>query len=192
MAENSHKHGVKNGIFHMKIKILRPALPSRRRTEPPTGIVMHATAGGTLNGAIETLRQRGLSYHYTIDKDGTVTKCCPIANIAFHSGNSYGPKEADANVNRTQDKAANFIAKCSVNPYTIGISFVNWDNGKDPFTPAQEQSARDLINELKGSIPTLTFITTHARVSPRRKVDPKGYDIEKLAADTGLKSWKPA
>ena len=152
---------------------------------------MHATAGGSLNGAIETLRERGLSYHYIIDKDGTVTKCCPTTNIAFQAGNSYGPNEAKNNLSRTQDKAANFTAKCSVNPYTIGISFVNWDNGKDPFTPAQEQSARELISELKQSIPTLTFITTHARVSPKRKVDPKGYNIDKLAADTGLQSWKP-
>lgn len=175
----------------MKIKILRPALPSSRRTEPVTGIVMHATAGSSLQGAIETLRERGLSYDYIIEKDGTITKCCPTANVAFHAGNSYGPKEAEAKVSRTQDASSNFVAKCGVNPYTIGVSFVNWDNGKDPFTPAQEAAARELIKELKTALPTLKFITTHARVSPRRKVDPKGYDIDRLAADTGLQSWKP-
>jgi hypothetical protein len=49
------------------------------------GAVIHHTGGGSMSGAIETLKQRGLSYHYIIDKDGTVKQLIPGKGIGYHA-----------------------------------------------------------------------------------------------------------
>lgn len=155
-------------------------------------IVMHATAGGSLEGAIETLRDRNLSYHYIIDRDGTVTKCIPLAKTAWHAGNSYGPDEEAKKISRKQDRSHNFVAKTCVNGYSIGISFVNKDDGKQTETPAQQIAAVSLILELRQAFPSLKFVTSHAIVSPGRKVDPLGYNMDALAKAVGLPLWRPS
>lgn len=159
----------------MKISVLSPWLAHRARKRGTVidTIVMHATAGSSLIGAIETLQERGLSYHYLIEKDGTTTKCVPYQSCAFHAGASVGP----------QGKACN--------EYSIGISFVNMNNGKDPYTKEQSQAATDLIVTLRGAIPGVKWITTHYWISPGRKDDPKGFDIGALAEATSLSLWKP-
>jgi N-acetyl-anhydromuramyl-L-alanine amidase AmpD len=176
----------------MRIEVLKPFLVTKSR---PTGkkvttIVMHATAGASLDGAVSTLRERGLAYHYIIEKNGTIWKTAPYSAMASHAGNSYGPDEQKKGLSRKQNDVAKFTARCSVNAYTIGISFVNRDTGKDPFTAAQEAAARELITTLMAENPNLTWVTTHAIVSPKRKVDPNGFDIDGLARDVGLKVWR--
>jgi hypothetical protein len=49
------------------------------------GAVIHHTGGGSMSGAIETLKQRGLSYHYIIDKDGNVKQLIPGKGIGYHA-----------------------------------------------------------------------------------------------------------
>lgn len=151
-------------------------------------VVLHATGGRSLEGAIETLQQRGLSYHYLIEENGTITKCAPADSVAFHAGNSYGPHEAAAGVKTRQNKACEFTAKCSVNDYTIGIAFVNKNDGLDPYESRQQAAAEQLIRELKAVYP-LRYVTTHAIVSPGRKDDPQGYPLRGLADRVGLEPW---
>lgn len=172
---------------------LSPELSSCPRSKDVTLAVLHATAGGSVEGAIETLRQRGLSYHAIIAKNGTMTKCIKFSECGFHAGNSYGPHEQAAGVSRAQDGQGNFTAKPTpcVNGYSVGIAFVNMDDGKDPYTPEQFQAAKELIAALRGQFPKLSAITTHAIVSPRRKVDPLGFDIDKLGEAVGLPVWRP-
>lgn len=176
----------------LQTHLIRPWFAHRRR---PSGqaielIVLHATAGATLAGAVATLRERGLGYHYLIDKSGAVYKGCPVLAQTGHAGNSYGPREADAGVDRKQNRKGEFNAKCSVNPYSLGISFVNLNDGVDPYTAAQERAVRDLIVALKAVLPELSALTTHAIVSPRRKNDPLGFDVDALARDVGLAVWR--
>ena len=151
-------------------------------------VVMHATAGSSLIGAIETLRKRGLSYHYLIDKNGKIYKGCPYSLVAYHAGSSYGPKEDSARISIKQNKAAIFVAGTCVNSYSIGIAFVNKNDGIDPYTKEQFDAAEELINELSRVLP-LKHITTHYWVSPRRKTDPKGFDIVALAEAVDLDLW---
>ena len=176
----------------MQTVVVTPPLEGKPRHSDPTMIVMHATAGHTALEAIDTLRERGLSYNFIVEKDGRVFKCLPASRIAFHAGNSYGPNEQAAGVSRDQDSEGNFTAHPtpSVNGYTVGISFVNMDTGEDPYTAAQESAARELIAAVRAQFPSIHLITTHAIVSPRRKVDPLGYDIHKLSHDTGLELWQ--
>lgn len=158
----------------MVIVALDPPLQSGLR--PPGAVVdtvvLHATAGSSLAGAVQTLRLRGLSYHYLIDRSGAITKCCPASCRAFHAGQSFGPQGRWCNA------------------YSVGISFVNLNTGTDPYTRDQQRSAQALVDALKTQFP-LRWLTTHYWVSPGRKTDPKNYPVEKLALATGLKLWRP-
>lgn len=159
----------------MNIKTLGYWLASRARKVPCDTVVLHASAGSTFSGALQALKQRELSYHYIIEDeretDGLVRKCVPYGRVAFHAGKSFGPKGSN------------------VNNYSVGISFVNRNDGLDGYSKAQIQAARDLILELKQAIPTLKYITTHFAISPGRKTDPRNFPVKELAAAVGLETW---
>lgn len=160
-------------------------LASRSRRDKVRCVVLHATAGSTLAGAISTLRLKGFSYHYIIEdarngRDGLVTKCVPTSREAFHAGRSVGPLGSN------------------VNTYSIGVCMVNLNNGKDPYSDAQFESARKLLLELKAANPGLTWLTTHYAITVQpdgraRKTDPRALqDFEALAESVGLTPWKPS
>jgi len=68
-------------------------------------LIFHHTAGFDAESAIQTLLQRGLSYGYLIDLDGTIMQLVPDKKIAFHTAgerNKYefnGPSIGICNVN---------------------------------------------------------------------------------------------
>jgi len=55
----------------------------RKKTD---GIIVHHTGGRGLQGAISTLKARGLGYHYMVDQDGSVTEFVPGDQKAWHAG----------------------------------------------------------------------------------------------------------
>ncbi len=156
---------------------IHPPFASRPRQAPVTTVVLHATAGSSLLGAISALRQtgrlrpRGLGYHYLIDKDGKVYKGCATGLETFHCGLSKGPDGP------------------FVNRYSVGISLVNLNDGHDPYTQPQLDSVIELLRELKAAIPTLRWLTAHYVISPGRKTDPRGYPVHEAAAASGLEWW---
>ena len=150
----------------MIIETLTRWLPHRRRTRPISTIVLHATAGSTFTGALSTLRLRGLSYHYIVEdqreRDGRIIKCAPADSIALHAGASMGPQGPN------------------VNNYSVGIALVNRNDGQDPYSDEQHRSVRMLCENLITHYPTIRYVTTHYWVSPGRKSDPRGFDVERL------------
>lgn len=156
----------------MQTTPLTPWLPHKARVKPCDTICLHATAGGSAEGAISTLRKRGLSYHYIVEKNGHIYKCVPSESVAYHAGVSKGPHGT------------------GVNSYSIGISFVNLNDGRDQYTQEQFDACESLVAALRGAFP-IRYLTTHYWVSPGRKTDPKGFDVEKLARKEGLEIWKP-
>jgi N-acetyl-anhydromuramyl-L-alanine amidase AmpD len=193
----------------MNISVLKSFLPSDPRPEgvKVDTIVMHSTAGrekpsSSIENARSTLEKRKLSYHYIIARDGTVYKCAPVGRAARHAGSSYGPHEqrlAKSMVqyvynqeNRAKGRVHKFLAGTSVNPYTIGISFVNMNDGSEDYPAAQVEAAKRLVALLKAAIPELEFVTTHYEVSPKRKSDPfgEGFDLDDFASAVGLQAWK--
>lgn len=158
-------------------KIYTTWMAKRTRTQPITTIVLHATAGGSLVGAITTLYKKKFSYHFLIDKDGTEIKGVPYNDVAFHAGESTGPNGRYCN------------------GYSIGISFVNKNDGKDPYTWEQYLACERIIHELLTKDmkvkATCKWLTTHYWISPGRKTDPKNFDVERIAKATGLTIWKP-
>ncbi len=135
-------------------KILENPLSSRGRLKRISTIVVHATAGSTLSGALDTLRKRGFSYHYIIDKCGSVVQCVRPELVAFHAGKSVGP-DGDG-----------------VNAYSVGISLVNKNNGFDIYTTEQKNSLEKLITTLKEKLISINYLTTHRQISWPRKNDP--------------------
>lgn len=155
------------------------AYRERMKGAPIDTVVLHSTAGSTLAGAISTLRERGLGYHYLIDKNGDVWKGAPALSLVGHAGESFGPNGPV--VNRT----------------SIGVSWVNLNDGKDPLTAEQIASAIELLKTLKEALPDLKWLTTHYAITVRpdgssRKTDPRGADVLALATASGLRAWKPA
>lgn len=143
----------------------------RRPTTVVDTLVIHATVESSLTGSIDILRERGNSYHYLIDRDGTTVQCVSPREAAFHAGKSMGPQGE------------------GVNEYSLSISMVNLNDGSDPFTTVQIETAQALVKRLKASFPELRFVTTHAAISPNRKDDPKGFPIQEFAEATGLTLW---
>lgn len=50
------------------------------------GIVVHHTGGRGMQVAMDTLKARGLGYHYLVDRDGTVVNYVDDGQIAHHAG----------------------------------------------------------------------------------------------------------
>ena len=193
----------------MNISVLKTFLPSDPRPEGVRvdTLVMHSTAGrekpsSSIESARSTLEKRKLSYHYIIARDGTIYKCAPVGRAARHAGSSYGPHEQKAGKsmvqyvynaeNKSKGRVHKFLAGTSVNSYTIGISFVNMNDGSESYTSEQIEAAKDLVGVLKGAMPDLAFVTTHYEVSPKRKSDPfgEGFNLDDFASAVGLQAWK--
>lgn len=138
-------------------------------------LVWHATAGDTLAGAwswLDRLVKAGEgvgSYHYGIEKDGTIHRKLGVGQIAYHAGVSEWPcPVTGARPHR------------SVNRRSIGIAFAN-DNGSDrdqrddPLTYDQMVSGLWLGRVLAGQFPALANPLQHVghrEVAPGRKTDP--------------------
>ena len=54
----------------------------------PRFIVMHYTAGGSALSSVRAIRERGLSAHLFVDRDGGIIQTVPFNVAAFHAGPS--------------------------------------------------------------------------------------------------------
>jgi len=133
--------------------------------------VLHSTVEPTLEGSIRVLRDREVSYHFLIDRNGDIVQCVDPTFAAYHAGKSLGPQGE------------------GVNEYSIGISFVNLNDGADPYTEEQQEAAKVLVVNMVLQFRRLKFLTSHAVISPDRKTDPVGYPIAELAAFADLEYW---
>ena len=138
---------------------------------PVDTVVVHDTGGSSLSGALATLRARGLSYHYLIDRDGRIVKAAPISGRAFHAGESLGPHGKD------------------VNDYSIGIALVHPSDGITEYARLQIEALTELIRLLDQAI-DLQWVTNHAEISHPRKVDSRYPLLASLAAGLGLRFWR--
>lgn len=132
------------------------------RTKPIDSIIIHSTAGGTATSSIEWMNRANasakVSYHYLVERDGTILRTVDPVNTAFHSGVSAWPNPP--------------VGKQSMNPESIGIAFANRNVPTEPVTPAQIESALWLIRTLmtRFNIP-ISRVLRHRDVSPSRKTD---------------------
>lgn len=130
-------------------------------------LVWHCTAGGTAQSSREWLnrpnvpRNKQASYHYIIDRDGTIYRHTPLEAIAFHAGASQWPVPPGGVQPRQ-----------SLNGVSLGIAFANRNDG-EAITEAQRASALWLAVTLmkRFNIPWQHNLG-HREIAPSRKTDP--------------------
>ena len=149
-------------------------------------VVLHFTGGATGASSIEAMKERGVSAHLVVHRDGTVTQCVAFDRIAFHAGRSRwsDPKTAEEYV--------------GCNNFTIGIEIAN--AGDDPgaqqwaikhgatclsarhqsehhgkmweaYPDAQIEAVTEICKALVKQY-NLDDITGHDCIAPERKLDP--------------------
>lgn len=99
-------------------------------------IVLHTTLGNNYQGAFDTLKIRGLSYHYIIDEFGTIRELIPIDRSAWHAGVKSVPNA----------RVRSFFGDDNPNRRSIGIAFVR--NRQPELTPNQRDAAVWLIKNI--------------------------------------------
>jgi N-acetyl-anhydromuramyl-L-alanine amidase AmpD len=126
----------------MKLVKKHGILNNRVRAFKVRRVILHHTAGGTVQGAVSALRNRGLGYHYMIDKDGTVYEFAEAHRYMAHAYRA--------------------------NRGTLGIAFIG--GGKYGAANACQLSAVvELLEQLKLNYPSITEVTGHKHVDRRGK-----------------------
>ena len=90
-------------------------------------LVIHFTAGATGASSINAMRQRGVSAHLVIERDGSVTQCRAFDRTAGHAGPS---RWIDARSGRRFN---------GLNSCTIGIELANAGNADGALSWARKQ-----------------------------------------------------
>lgn len=145
-----------------------PNFNERSDPENITTIVIHATANSTLIGVISWFQNPTayVSAHYVIGKDGKIVQMVKDEDRAWHAGKSE------------------WRGVPNVNDYSLGIELVNLNDGQDPYPEAQYESLVKLCQALVYEYNILIEdIVGHYHVSPGRKTDPQGLDINELRQD---------
>lgn len=136
---------------------------------PISSIVLHATvgeAGPSLSWLVNP--KADASTHYLIDRDGIVYQMVAEKHRAWHAGRS------------------SYNGKIDFNSFSIGIEFVNRNDGVDVFGPAQLSAGHDLCAYLIDKYEEITreWIVTHRMISEHLtgKTDPLGFPFEEFVA----------
>jgi N-acetylmuramoyl-L-alanine amidase len=138
-----------------------------KRPSPPRLIVLHATGPGSLRGVLEWVctPSSKVSYHGLIAADGTYYNLVSPDRAAWHAGVSEW--------NGVQN----------INGLSLGLAFVNPNDGVIPLTPQQIAVAKGVIQYWRQQYATIEDIATHGMVArPRgRKTDPDAVPNFRLA-----------
>lgn len=129
--------------------------------------MLHCDASGSERGTISWIQsaKSKVSYHALVRRDGSVETFVPYDRMAWHAGPS------------------SYNGRKHCNLYSVGLSFANRNDKKEPLTEEQKAAMKRLIAEVRakyGPIP----VTTHAAISPGRKTDPDnapGFRLEDYA-----------
>lgn len=141
-------------------------------------LVLHYTAMETHDAALEWLTDTasGVSSHYLVDNDGSVTQMVSEAKRAWHAGKAHWAGETDIN-------------SCS-----IGVEIHNPgpERGPPVFSDAQMRAVTLLCLDIcaRRGIPPARVLA-HSDVAPDRKVDPgETFDWARLYR-AGVGIWVP-
>lgn len=157
----------------MDAELVHRELPSpnwNERALPVSMAVLHYTGMRTAQEALDRLvdPQAGVSAHYLIDEDGTVTRLVREDKRAWHAGKSYWRGITD------------------INSASVGIELVNpgheW--GYRPFPDTQMEALVPLLADIvKRHGISAANVVGHSDIAPARKEDPgELFDWEMLAS----------
>lgn len=148
--------------------VASPNFEARR----PNFVILHHTSSDVAERALATLtsRERAVSAHYLITRDGKLVQLVDERMRAWHAGESFWAGITD------------------MNSASIGIELDN--NGEEPFAEAQMTMLLALLSDLRERyrIPAANVLG-HADVAPGRKVDPSHLFPWKRLAEQGFGLW---
>jgi N-acetylmuramoyl-L-alanine amidase len=138
----------------------------------PNFVILHQTTNETVAQALATLtdRQRKVSAHYLIGRDGAVMQLVDEASRAWHAGESWWGGTTD------------------LNSASIGIELDN--TGDEAFAEPQILALIALLEELRTRyrIPAANILA-HGDIAPSRKVDPSRLFPWQRLAGHGFGLW---
>lgn len=129
------------------------------------GIVIHATAGSSSAGAVATMRNRRVSFHWLVPDENEpqhgafVWKIVPEARAAWHVRNQASHPDVNGGAQR-------------VNHWSLGIEIVNSQTPSDSFSNWQIQATAQIVRYAWAQYPNLKHVVSHAKLDPRRRSDP--------------------
>lgn len=165
-------------------------------------LVIHFTGGATAASSVEAMRERSLSAHLVVDRDGSVIQCRAFNRVASHAGAS---RWVDPNTNKRYE---------GLNACSIGIEIANagnddgalkWARKQPGFAsitakhrnggktveweeyPAAQLAAVTEIAKLLVETYHLDDVTGHDCIAPERKDDPgPAFPMEELRKACGF------
>lgn len=156
--------------------VLAANVEPRRNGRRPDMLLLHYTGMASAEAACELLcsPQSGVSCHYLVDEDGTITQMVGEDMRAWHAGVSMWQGEGDTNSR------------------SIGIEIQNPGHilGYRDFPEAQMQSVTRLCQDIlsRHDIPPRNVLA-HSDVAPGRKIDPgERFDWARLHRE-GVGHW---
>ena len=96
-------------------------------------LVIHFTGGATAASSVEAMRERNVSAHVVVDRDGSVIQCRAFNRVASHAGIS---RWKDPNTGKRFD---------GMNSCSIGIEIANAGNDDGALKWARKQPGFDSI-----------------------------------------------
>ena len=179
-SEKNYNKKIK--AYESELKSIEPAnissqevkvLPSQNfNLRKPTYVVIHHTNQNSCEQTYKTFarKQPGVSSHYVICKDGTITQMLHDHLRGWHAGGGSWKGITD------------------LNSVSLGIELDN--NGNEEFSEEQLQSLLLLLGHLKEkyNLPQSNFIG-HADLAPGRKVDPSRFFPWQRLAENGFGIW---
>lgn len=115
---------------------------------------------------IDIYKGYGVSPHYIISRDGTITQLVDEKNIAYHAGVSRLPN-----------------GETDVNRVSIGIEIVTSDDSDDEPTSKQYDAINRLLKDIK-SRHDIKYVLGHDDIAPGRKTDPWNFSWDKIVVNS--------
>lgn len=130
------------------------------------GIVIHATAGSSSDGAVSVMRDpRGQgSWHWLVPDENeaehgkVIWACAPETLAAWHVRNDKFHPDVNGGKNK-------------VNHWSLGVEIVN-SQVNDPFSDWQVKITADIVKYCWAKYPNLEDVVSHAKLDPHRRTDP--------------------
>jgi N-acetyl-anhydromuramyl-L-alanine amidase AmpD len=169
-----------------RVRILDNAKHHGGERGHPSMIVWHSTrsrmTAEEVVGYLNTTTERNASYHYLLDRDGLIWRMCPVELCAWHAGDSAFPHPIPGD--GTEDCKPN--GGRSVNAISLGFAFCTMDKEGEQPTALQIESALWLakVYMRRYDLPP-SLNVAHKEVSPGRKTDPIGLDMNDWRAQIG-------
>ncbi|MBU8539110.1 N-acetylmuramoyl-L-alanine amidase [Falsiroseomonas tokyonensis] len=155
----------------------------------PRFLVMHYTAGGSALNSVRAIRDRGLSAHFFVDRDGAVIQTVPCDRLAYHAGPSYWRGHDGLNTCSIGIEIANLgwfdrreaggwtrsgLARPLPEGEVVVAAHKNGgpSMGWEAYPEAQLKAVAALTEAIRAAYPSIQEVVGHDDIAPRRKQDP--------------------